>query len=165
MRPPERRPHNGYFEQNTAETTTILPVIRQFQARHGIENMVVVADAGMLSATNLPELDEAHVGFVVGSRSTKAPIDLASHFRWHGYAFTDGQVIDTLTPKNTRTNENDPALRGEPVWDPAGIPARGGRCGPTAPNAPPTTARPSPCRRTAPVPSSRARRPPGRRGS
>jgi hypothetical protein len=109
----------GCFEGNTAETTTILPVIRAFQARHGIENMVVVADAGMLSASNLRELDEANFGFVVGSRSTKAPIDLGSHFRWHGYAFTDGQVIDTLTPKNARTNENDPTLRSEPVWDPS----------------------------------------------
>lgn len=108
----------GCFEGNTAETTTILPIIRQFQARHGIENMVVVADAGMLSASNLRELDEAHFGFVVGSRTTKAPIDLASHFRWHGDVFTDGQVIDTLTPKNARKSENDPAVRAEPLWDP-----------------------------------------------
>ena len=33
--------------------------MREFQARHGIEGMVVVADAGMLSAGNLRELDEA----------------------------------------------------------------------------------------------------------
>src|SRR5699024_9548028 len=39
-------------------------------------------------------------------------------FRWHGDAFTDGQVIDTITPKNARRSENDPALRAEPVWDP-----------------------------------------------
>jgi hypothetical protein len=39
------------------------------------------------------------VRFIVGSRVTKAPTDLASHFRWHGDAFTDGQVIDTITPR------------------------------------------------------------------
>ena len=61
--------------------------------------MVVVADAGMLSATNLRELDEAGLRFIVGSRVTKAPVDLESHFRWHGDAFTDGQIIDTLTPR------------------------------------------------------------------
>jgi hypothetical protein len=59
--------------------------------------MVVVADAGMLPAANLAELDDAGLGFIVGSRATKAPIDLESHFRWHGDAFGDGQVIDTLT--------------------------------------------------------------------
>ena len=44
-------------------------------------------------------LDEAGLKFIVGSRVTKAPADLASHFRWHGDAFTDGQVIDTITPR------------------------------------------------------------------
>ena len=48
---------------------------------------------------------------------TKAPNDLASHFRWHGDAFTDAQVIDTLTPRRGRNTDNDPALRAEPVWD------------------------------------------------
>ena len=36
----------GCFEGDKAEKLTILPVIRQFQARHGLEAMVVVADAG-----------------------------------------------------------------------------------------------------------------------
>jgi hypothetical protein len=61
--------------------------------------MVVVADAGMLSATNLKKLDEAGLRFIVGSRVTKAPVDLASHFRRYGDAFTDAQLTDTITPK------------------------------------------------------------------
>jgi hypothetical protein len=107
----------GCFEGNKAEKLTILPVIRQFQARHGLEAMVVVADAGMLSAANLADLDEAGLGFIVGSRLTKAPVDLESHFRWHGDAFSDGQVIDTVTPKTGKNKDNDPALRAEPAWD------------------------------------------------
>ena len=39
--------------------------------------MVVVADAGMLSATNLKEVDGAGLRFIVGSRQTKAPANLA----------------------------------------------------------------------------------------
>jgi hypothetical protein len=112
----------GCFEGSKAEKHTILPVIRQFQARNGIEAMVVVADAGMLSAANLDDLDEAGLGFIVGSRVTKAPVDLESHFRWHGDAFTDGQVIDTLTPKTGKNKDNDPALRAEPAWDRKGHP-------------------------------------------
>ena len=65
----------GCFEGNKAETTTLIPIIEGFQARHGVADMVVVADAGMLSASNLKALDEA--GFIVGSRVTKAPADLA----------------------------------------------------------------------------------------
>ncbi len=108
----------GCFEGNKAEKHTILPVISQFRARHGTENFAVVADAGMLSAANLAALDAAGCSFIVGSRLTKAPIDLESHFRWHGDYFTDGQVIDTLTPKTGPNHGNDPALLAEPVWDP-----------------------------------------------
>jgi len=107
----------GCYEGDKAEKHTILPVIRQFRARHGIGAVVVVADAGMLSAANLDGLDEEGLGFIVGSRVTKAPVDLESHFRWHGDAFTDGQVIDTVTPKKGKNADNDPALRAEPAWD------------------------------------------------
>jgi hypothetical protein len=108
----------GCCEGNKAETATMIPIIKQLLARHGLADMVVVADAGMLSAGNLRELDEASLRFIVGSRMTKAPNDLASHFRWNGDAFTDGQLIDTITPRTGHKNENNPALRAEPVWDP-----------------------------------------------
>ena len=108
----------GCFEGNKAETATIIPIVKAFQARHGLSDMVVVADAGMLSTSNLDALDEAGLRFIVGSRVTKAPGDLESHFRWHGDAFADGQVIDTITPKTRRVIENDPMRKAEPVWDP-----------------------------------------------
>jgi len=113
----------GCFEGNKAEKHTLLPIIDAFQARHQIEHMVVVADAGMLSAANLTALDRAGYMFIVGSRVTKAPIDLESHFRWHGDAFTDGQIIDTLTPKLGANSDNDPLKRAEPVWDPEAHPS------------------------------------------
>ena len=119
----------GCFEGNKAETATLVPIIEQFQERHSLADMVVVADAGMLSAANLRALDEAQLRFIVGSRVTKAPVDLESHFHWHGDAFTDGQVVDTLTPKTSRgsksaggNSENDVNLKAEPVWDPAAHP-------------------------------------------
>jgi transposase len=108
----------GCFEGNKAETTTILPIVEAFQQRHGLAGLVIVADAGMLSAGNLRDLDDAGLRFIGGSRVTKAPADLESHYRWHGDAFTDGQVIDTLTPKTQRVIENDPNVKAEPVWDP-----------------------------------------------
>ncbi len=111
----------GCFEGNKAETLTIVPLVKAFQARHAIADMVVVADAGMLSSSNLRELDAAGLRFIVGSRVTKAPQDLESHFRWHGTAFSDGQVIDTITPRDhrgTAVKASDPRKRAEPVWDP-----------------------------------------------
>ena len=115
----------GCFEGNTAETTTLVPVITAFAARHdlGDTSMVVAADAGMLSATNLAALDEAGFGFIVGSRSVKAPLDLASHFHWNGDVFADGQIIDTVTPRHAKSKVNDTNKRAEPVWNATDHPA------------------------------------------
>jgi hypothetical protein len=83
------------FEGNTAETTTLLPVLKKFQERHGVTGLVVVADAGMLSANNLNEIEDAGFCFIVGSRITKAPYDLADHFARHGDYFADGQILES----------------------------------------------------------------------
>lgn len=106
------------YEGNKAETATIIPVVKAFQDRHGVADMVVVADAGMLSAANLKALDEAQLRFIVGARQTKAPLDLAKHFHWHGDAFTDSQIIDTTTRRVGKPDPDRVRSRTEPVWDP-----------------------------------------------
>ena len=106
------------FEGNKAEKHTIIPVIESFRVRHRVGQMVIAADAGMLSAGNLKMLDDAGYQFIVGSRATKAPIDLESHFAWHGEFTHDGQIVDTVTPKIGRNSDNDKDVVAEPVWDP-----------------------------------------------
>lgn len=108
----------GCYEGNKAETLTIVPIVKQFQARHGLADMVVVADAGMLSMANLTALDEANLKVIVGSRPVKAPGDLANHFHWNGDAFEDGQLIDTITPRHGNTKAATKRHRREPVWVP-----------------------------------------------
>ncbi|OLO61742.1 IS1634 family transposase [Actinomyces oris] len=108
----------GCWEGNKAETTTIIPIVEAFQAAHGIEELVIVADAGMLSAANLTALDEARLRFIVGARQVRAPGDLEAHFHWAGDAFADGQLIDTITPRRGSWSERDVSKRREPVWDP-----------------------------------------------
>ena len=83
------------FEGNTAETSTLLPVLNGFRERHKATDLVVVADAGMLSARNLNAIEDAQLSFIVGSRISKAPYDLAAHFERHGNAFDDGQVLES----------------------------------------------------------------------
>jgi hypothetical protein len=115
----------GCYEGNTAETTTIVPIITSFRERHHLgadTPMVVAADAGMLSTSNLKALDELGLSFIVGSRATKAPADLESHFHWHGDVFTDGQIIDTVTPRHGNTKVNNAKLRAEPIWNPTDQP-------------------------------------------
>jgi transposase len=83
------------FEGNTAETRTLIPTLHAFQDRHGVADLVVVADAGMLSAANLNAVEDAGFTFIVGSRISKAPYDLAAHFARHGDYFTDGQILES----------------------------------------------------------------------
>ena len=83
------------FEGNKAETTTLIPVLKAFQTRHGVTDMVVVADAGMLSAANLNALEDAGFSFIVGSRLTKAPYDLAEHFERRGDYFENRQNLES----------------------------------------------------------------------
>lgn len=106
------------FDGAKAETLTILPVVKAFQDRHGIADMVIVADAGMLSAKNLQDIDDEQLRFIVGSRVTKAPHDLVKHFHWHGNSFTDGQIIDTITLKRWKTDPETLKARSEPTWHP-----------------------------------------------
>lgn len=95
------------FEGNKAETLTLIPVLRSFQDRHGTRDMVVVADAGMLSAANLNALEDAGFSFIVGSRITKAPYDLAAHFERHGNHFKDGQTLESVRSMGTGAKARD----------------------------------------------------------
>ena len=83
------------FEGNIAETKTILPVMNSFKERHGVTNLSVVADAGMLSQANLNALVQAGYGYIVGSRLNKIPYDIAEYQKRGDLA--DGQVITSQT--------------------------------------------------------------------
>ena len=83
------------FEGNKGETLTLLPVLDAFRERHQATDIVVVADAGMLSAANLDRLEDAGFTFIVGSRTSSAPYDLAEHYATVGNIVVDGETIDT----------------------------------------------------------------------
>lgn len=81
------------FTGNTAETKTIIPVLKEFQKEHQLKDVTVVADAAMLSRVNLETLVVHGYYFVVGSRLSKIPYDIAE-FQKQG-SFIDNQIIDT----------------------------------------------------------------------
>lgn len=95
-------------------------MIQAFQQRHQIADMVVVADAGMLSETNLTDIDAANLRFIVGSRQTKAPQDLAKQFHYHpDPEAVDGTTVDTVTTRaRFKPAKDHLASAEEPVWDP-----------------------------------------------
>jgi len=87
------------FEGNLAETKTIVPVMTQFCRRHRIDisKITVTADAAMLSADNLKELETAGLSFIVGSRIAKTPYQIKEFCKSHpDEQFTDGQIFETV---------------------------------------------------------------------
>jgi hypothetical protein len=98
------------FEGNTAETKTILPVIQAFAAAHGLPEVTVVADAGMLSEANLAALEDAGLRFIVGARIPDVPYQVNQWRRTHpGEPIGDGQIfvqpwiVGTKTDPRKRT--------------------------------------------------------------
>lgn len=56
------------FEGNKYEGHTMLPVIEAFKARFKLKNLVVVADAGLLSGENINELENKGYEYILGAR-------------------------------------------------------------------------------------------------
>jgi hypothetical protein len=82
------------FDGNTAETKTILPVIQAFAAAHGLPEVTVVADAGMLSEANLAAIEDAGLRFIVGARIPDVPYQVSQWRRTHpGEPIGDGQIF------------------------------------------------------------------------
>jgi hypothetical protein len=85
------------FEGNTAETSTILPVVKTFCEQHQIDRLTIVADAAMLSSKNLSALAEAGYTYIVGSRLHKIPYDIAEYQKYQ--TLSDQQIIVSYYPE------------------------------------------------------------------
>lgn len=56
------------FPGNTFEGHTILPLVKEFIKKNGVGNFTVVADAAMLSASNIEQLKAEGINYIVGGR-------------------------------------------------------------------------------------------------
>ncbi|XBH23174.1 IS1634 family transposase [Jonesiaceae bacterium BS-20] len=106
------------FPGNKVETQTIIPVVKAFQERNQVADMVVVPETGMLSAGNLDAPDQAGLRFIVGSRMVDAPDDLAHHFHYQGIVPDDRDLVDTNTMRRGRPDPNRVTTAHETVWVP-----------------------------------------------
>lgn len=64
------------FSGNTFEGTTFLPSILAFKSLHHIETLTIVADAAMLSVSNIKKLIENGLTYIVGARLGNISSDL-----------------------------------------------------------------------------------------
>jgi hypothetical protein len=53
---------------NTADVTTLVPVVRRLQERFGIKRACIVADRGMISAATIADLEASGIDYILGVR-------------------------------------------------------------------------------------------------
>jgi hypothetical protein len=117
------------FEGNTAETTTMLPTIHAFMAAHGLPDVTVVADAGMISTANQKAIEAAGLSFILGARIPEVPYVVGAWRREH-----PGRRFPTGT---SSANRGPPVRPTSPATRSSTTSTR--RIGPGAPYAASTT--------------------------
>ena len=61
------------FAGNSAETTLMIPVVDAFTRAHGVADVILAADAGMMSEKNLKAVEDAGWWFIVGGKLPDMP--------------------------------------------------------------------------------------------
>ena len=56
------------FEGNKFEGHTMLPVVEAFKSKYNLDQLVIIADSGLLSSTNIDELVAKQYEFILGAR-------------------------------------------------------------------------------------------------
>ena len=96
------------FEENKAETRTMLPVIEKFMAAHRLPDVTVVADAGMISEANKKAIEAAGLSFILGMKITDVPYQVARWRREHpGEEIPDGHVFTQPWPAGPSSKRRD----------------------------------------------------------
>lgn len=75
----------GYeiFSGNTFEGHTIVPVIKAFVSKHRVQTLTVVADAAMISTTNVEALMQQQLNYIVGARLGNLSNELIAQIDQH----------------------------------------------------------------------------------
>jgi Transposase DDE domain len=96
------------FEGNKAETTTMLPTIKAFMAVHRLHDVVIVADAGMISENNMKEIEAAGLSFILGMKIPDVPYVVADWRKAHpDTEIADGQVFVQPWPAGPTDKRKD----------------------------------------------------------
>jgi hypothetical protein len=87
------------FEGNAAETTTMLPTLKAFMAAHGLHDVVIVADAGMVSEKNMKAIEAEGLSFILGMKIPEVPYVVQKWQTQHpDEAIPDGHVFTQPWP-------------------------------------------------------------------
>lgn len=99
------------FEGNRAETATMLPVIRAFMTAHRLQDVTVVADAGMISAGNQRAIEAEGLSFILGAKIPTVPYVIAQWHRDHpDQDVSDGLILTQPWPAGPTDHRRDQVI-------------------------------------------------------
>lgn len=91
----------GYevFEGNTYEGHTLIPFLKKMQDKFSLNKPIVIADAGLLSRTNVQALEENGYQFILGARIKNEDKETQSQikeydFERNNFFWLDKEIID-----------------------------------------------------------------------
>lgn len=96
------------FEGNKAETRTMLPVIEAFMNAHRLDDVTIVADAGMISEANKRAIEQAGLSFILGARIPEVPHVVKQWRRDHPDTdIPDGRIFTQHWPAGPADQRRD----------------------------------------------------------
>lgn len=96
------------FEGNKSEQATMLPVIEAFQNAYRLDQVTVVADAGMVSEKNKKDIERAGLGFILGAKVPTVPYVVQKWRDAHpGEDIPDGHVFTQPWPAGPTDGRRD----------------------------------------------------------
>lgn len=106
----------NFFPGTSPEIEDFLEMRRDYQELYLLENLVVVADESKIMPDMLEQMDAAGLHFIVGSRNRKAPHELETYFHGGKKPYREGQIIDTITPRNASEKAGRNVVKRHPKW-------------------------------------------------
>jgi transposase len=99
------------FEGNRAETATMLPVIKKFKDAYKLDDVTIVADAGMFSDANRRAIEEQGLSFILGAKIPTVPYVVQAWRDKHpGLDIPDGHVFTQPWPAGRSDRRRDQVI-------------------------------------------------------
>ncbi len=96
------------FEGNKAETTTMLPTLKALMAAHGLREVIIVADSGMVSDANMRAIQTEDLTFILGMRVSDIPYPIKGWRQAHpGQEILDRHLFTQPWPAGPSDGRKD----------------------------------------------------------
>jgi len=87
------------FKGNQYEGATMLPVIDAFKEKYGFKQVTIVADSGLINASNIQQLDNKGYSYILGARLKSQPASIKEKVL--SLQLIDGQSATIKKDENT----------------------------------------------------------------